>query len=93
MRLAFLIRPRNKSASRWWRLAQIGINGMSKLYQITEPDLADLEQTLPQLADALTLSLDNAMRIKIRRVQAILSRVRWSYGPWTEVGTVPAQGD
>jgi hypothetical protein len=63
---------------------------MSKLFQITEADLADLEQTLPDLADALTLSLDNALRVKIRRVQVILSRVRWNYGPPIEVGVIPA---
>ena len=66
---------------------------MSKLFQITEEDLSDLEATLPQLADALTLSLDNGLRIKIRRVQTIMSRVRWNYGPPINVGIIPATGD
>lgn len=56
---------------------------MSKLFQIHEEDLGELERTLPQLAEVLSLSPDlpNRTRVQLRRVQAILSNVRWNYGP------------
>lgn len=65
---------------------------MSKLFQIHEDDLADLERTLPQFADALLPSLDNRLRAQFRRVQAILSNVRWNYGPPSDVQIIPAGG-
>jgi len=62
------------------------------MFQIAEDDLADLERIVPDLADAVTVtpSLDNAMRVRIRRVQRILSDVRWNYGPPAEVEIVRA---
>ena len=58
-----------------------------KLFQINEDDLAELERTLPQFADALsiTLNYNSRLRVQFRRVQSILSAVRWNYGPPTEV--------
>lgn len=61
-----------------------------KLFQITEDDLAELERTLPQFAFVLMPNLDNRLRAQCRRVQAILSNVRWNYGPPTEVERLPA---
>lgn len=61
---------------------------MSRLHQITEDDLATLEKTLPQLADALMPALDNRLRVKLRQVQSILSAVRWNYGPPSEVEVI-----
>lgn len=61
---------------------------MSKLFQIYDDDLAALEQTLPEITKAITVGMDNAMRAKIRRVQTILTNVRWNYGPHTEVERV-----
>jgi len=66
---------------------------MSKLFQIHEDDLAELERTLPQLADALMSSLTNRLRSQIRRVQTILSNVRWNYGPPSDVEIVPGGDD
>ena len=63
---------------------------MTRLHQITEDDLAALEQTLPQLADALMPALDNRLRVKLRQVQSILSAVRWNYGPATDVIVLPS---
>ncbi|HWL95129.1 MAG TPA: hypothetical protein VNT79_16535 [Phycisphaerae bacterium] len=54
---------------------------MPKMFQIHDDDLSDLERTLPEIADRLMCSMDNALRIKLRRVQKILSDVRWNYGP------------
>lgn len=68
------------------------MNGTA-LHQITEDDLAALEQTLPQLASAVTPALDNRMRVQLRQVQMILSRVRWNYGPPSEVKIIPANDD
>lgn len=73
---------------------------MSRLYQIYEDDLAELERVLPRLADRLTCGtgpngkslVDNRTRTQIRRVQEILKNVRWNYGPPDEVGIVPAEG-
>lgn len=68
----------------------------TRLFQIKEDDLAVLEQSIPALADALTLTatshLTNAMRAHIRRTQRVLSDVRWNYGPPSEVETIPAGG-
>jgi hypothetical protein len=64
---------------------------MPQVFQIHEEDLATLESTLPQLADRLTPDLDNRLRVQIRRVQSILSNVRWNYGPPTEIETLPAE--
>ena len=61
---------------------------MSKLYRINEDDLAELERTLPVFSDALFTTMNAALKIKFRRVQKILSDVRWSYGPPSHVERV-----
>ncbi len=66
---------------------------MSRLFQIKEDDLGALEAVLPQLADALMPVLTNKLRVQIRRVQNILSDVRWDYGPPSEVQIIPADED
>jgi hypothetical protein len=62
---------------------------MSRLLQICDEDLSTLERTLPQLADALTVRMDNRLRVQLRQVQKILSDVRWNYGPPAEVEIIP----
>lgn len=64
----------------------------TKMYQIYDDDLATLERTLPQLADALGPTLNNRLRVQLRQVQRILSNVRWDYGPPSEVRIVPLDG-
>lgn len=66
---------------------------MSRLLQICDDDLATLEKTLPQLADALMPRMDNRLRVQLRQVQKILSAVRWGYGPPAEIKVVSAEGD
>jgi hypothetical protein len=66
---------------------------MPNLFQIKEQDVGELERTLPQLADALMPILDNRLRVQLRRCQTILSKVRWNYGPPSEVDIVPADDD
>lgn len=66
---------------------------MSRLFQIHEDDLSALEKTLPQLADALMPVLNNKLRVQIRRVQKILSDVRWDYGPPSEIEVIPVDED
>ena len=66
---------------------------MSKMFQIREEDLADLEHTLPELLDATYPSLTNRMRTQWRRVQEVLKNVRWNYGPPTEVKLVDEDGE
>jgi hypothetical protein len=66
---------------------------MSKLFQIHEDDLAELERTIPQFSDAMMLNLTSRLRTQLRRCQTILSNVRWNYGPPTEVESLPAGDD
>ncbi len=66
---------------------------MSRLFQIHEDDLSALEKTLPQLADALMPVLNNKLRVQVRRVQKILSDVRWDYGPPSEIEVIPVDED
>lgn len=66
---------------------------MSKLFRIEEEDLGELEQIIPQLADALMPALNNKLRVQLRRCKTILSDVRWEYGPAGKVGIIPATDD
>jgi hypothetical protein len=63
---------------------------MSQIFQIHEDDLQELESTLPKLADQLFESMDNRTRVQLRRVQKIISDVRWNYGPPSEIHSIPA---
>lgn len=60
-----------------------------RMFQINEDDLADLERTLPAFMDSMMPHLTPLHRTQWRRVQAILSRVRWNYGPPTDVEVIP----
>ena len=63
---------------------------MPRFFQITEEDLGELERTLPHIADVLAKpELNNRQRVWIRRVQKIISDVRWNYGPPGEVKVIP----
>ena len=64
-----------------------------KLFQIHEDDLGELEHTLPQLSEALLPVLNGRLRVQLRRIQTILSNVRWNYGPANEVAVIPADVD
>ena len=61
---------------------------MSKLFQIYEDDLCELEKIIPSIADALAINLNPQLRTKFRVVQKILSNVRWNYGPLENVKVV-----
>lgn len=64
---------------------------MSKLFQITEEDLAMLEQQLPAILDATMLACNDAMiRKRWQAVQEVVKNVRWNYGPPSEVETFDA---
>jgi len=56
-----------------------------RLFQINESDLSELERILPQVGESLLPVMSNRDRVHLRRVQAILSNVRWNYGPPTEI--------
>lgn len=62
---------------------------MPQLFQIHEEDLAQLESTLPKLMDQLFETMDNRTRTQLRRVQKIISDVRWNYGPPSENEIMP----
>lgn len=67
---------------------------MSKLFQITEDDLAALEKFVPQLLfQGMGKFDDNASRTKIRAIQNIIVNVRWNYGPWSDVTEIPASDE
>ncbi len=61
-----------------------------KLFQITEDDLSELERMLPDIADALYPKMDNRLRVQLRRIQAIMSSIRWNYGPPSNIEEIPA---
>ncbi len=65
-----------------------------KLFQINEDDLSALEHVLPQLASDLYRELAGPaaprIRKQLRQAQEILSKVRWNYGPPTDVQIIPA---
>jgi hypothetical protein len=63
---------------------------MSKLFQIEESDLGELEKLLPEICQSVMATLDNRLRMKFRKCQAIVSNVRWGYGPPTDVEIIPA---
>lgn len=65
---------------------------MPKTFSIHEDDLAELERTVPELVERWMPAPDNPAKVKIRRVQAILSKVRWNYGPHSDVVDIPADG-
>lgn len=66
---------------------------MPKLLQIYDEDLATLEQLCPEITDRPIGQMDNALRIKVRRIQTILSNVRWNYGPPTQVESISASDE
>lgn len=58
----------------------------SRLFQIKEEDLAELERSLPRIVeflgpDAINGQGGNRLRKHIRTVRRILADVRWDYGP------------
>lgn len=59
---------------------------MTKLFQIYEDDLQTLETALPRLQDALGEAMSRPdVQVAVQEVKEILSNVRWSYGPYSEV--------
>lgn len=65
----------------------------TRLFQVNEDDLATLEQCVPDLVDRLYCKpdlLDTAIKMKIRRVQRIITDIRWDYGPPDSVEVIPA---
>ena len=59
----------------------------TKMFLISEDDLQAMESLLPRIVDELIMVARQApmpaTRVNIRRVQSILTSVRWNYGPPT----------
>lgn len=64
-----------------------------RMFQVTEDDLAELERTMPQFLDALYPHLNNRLRVQFRRVQEIVTNVRWNYGPPQHVEIDRVEGE
>lgn len=62
--------------------------GGTRLFQIYESDLAELEQSLPELSWAVGLQNDRRLKTHLRRLKRIVSDVRWNYGPHDNVQIV-----
>ena len=62
---------------------------MSKLYQISEEELVDIERLMPEITSLLNAT-DPALRTKIRRIKTILSDVRWEHQPWQDITVIPS---
>lgn len=62
-----------------------------KLFRITEDDLVALEHILPLVFWKLTCTpkAQPEDRVQFRRVQKILTDIRWDYGPPEEVAEIP----
>jgi hypothetical protein len=63
---------------------------MSRLFQVYEDDLAELERIVPDFSSSMMAQLTPRMRTQLRRCKEILSNIRWNYGPHTEVEVIPA---
>lgn len=61
------------------------------MFQIYEEDLVELERIVPQISDTLEIHFTPKIRTQMRRVRDILSKVRWNYGPHTDVEVIPAE--
>lgn len=65
-----------------------------KLFQINEDDLAELERSMPELCRLVSelpnYNQNHWIKAMIRRVQRVITNVRWDYGPPGEVHTMPA---
>lgn len=64
-----------------------------RLHQITHDDLQTLEECVPQLTQLIGENTNNATRVLIRRVQDVLTRVRWEYQPWQDIKHIDAGDD
>lgn len=70
----------------------------TKSYTVTESDLVDLEKILPDVFWGMLPLMVNEefarrLRVKWRRVQSIVSDIRWGNGPPSEVGIISAGDD
>lgn len=63
----------------------------SRMFQIHEADLAELEKIIPAISDGHMGEWNPRERTQFRRAKDILSNVRWNYGPHTDVETIPAE--
>lgn len=65
--------------------------GVTHMFRISEPDLAELERLLPWMYESMEIVVSNQPRTRkrIRRVKEILSDVRWEYGPHSEITVIP----
>ncbi len=65
---------------------------MSKLLQIYEKDVFELQSTLGDLLEHHSATATTRQRTQWRRVQEILKSVQWNYGPHTEVEVIAHDG-
>lgn len=69
--------------------------GSTRLFRISEPDLAELERLLPWMYESMLVVVKNEplTRKRIRRVMEIMSWVRWDYAPHSSITVIPAGPD
>lgn len=70
---------------------EAGFGGEStRLFQISEPDLAELERLLPEFCAAAGMNINiTRYRKQFEKAKEIISNVRWNYGPPRERKIVP----
>ena len=75
---------------------------MSRIFQIHEEDLTELEHVLPGIFDLVLTETANGrcmedrgpeLRTKWRKVQQIITNVRWNYGPPEQIEIIPRGED
>ena len=65
-----------------------------QLFQIYEADLSTIEREIPELMSASLMSCNDPLtRKKWEAVKAVLSNVRWNYGPPLAVKTEAADDE
>jgi hypothetical protein len=79
---------------------EAGWGASTRLFQITEPDLAELERILPIICDraiwanvpmdAGMQKMSTLLRKQIEKVRDIVCNVRWNYGPPLQGGKISA---
>lgn len=64
---------------------------MTKMFQISEDDLASLERVLPEIMWRASDTCNDPLQNKrFDEAKAVLSNVRWGYGPPSNVERIEA---
>ena len=66
---------------------------MSKVYQVTEENLVELERIIPELYQSIAIHCQPYQRTRFRQIKNMLSDIRWGGGPYSEIYQIPADAE